>query len=203
MVRVQAGRLRAKLAEYYATEGAEDPIRIELPKGTYSLSFHQRLPGESHAAGELAGHVGRPASRSGVPRNWAIAVVTLSALLGAALVALILTRGGTPATSAGDLKSAQTALQVFWKPFVQGPEEPWVVFSNAAFIGRPETGMRYFNAALDPRGSVHSLDQVFDSLHRKLRVQNGQVTFARAGTDALKDKFVGAGDFLERQILRG
>lgn len=188
MVRVQAGRLRAKLAEYYATEGAEDPIRIELPKGTYSLSFHQRLPGESHAAGELAGHVGRPAFRSGVPRNWAIAVVTLSALLGAALVALILTRGGTPATSAGDLKSAQTALQVFWKPFVQGPEEPWVVFSNAAFIGRPETGMRYFNAALDPRGSiwdhytgvgevlaVHSLDQVFDSLHRKLRVKRGSL----------------------------
>jgi len=41
-VRVQAGRLRSKLAEYYASEGAEDPILVELPKGSYVLSFHQR-----------------------------------------------------------------------------------------------------------------------------------------------------------------
>ena len=26
-------------------------------------------------------------------------------------------------------------------------DEPWVVFSNAEFVGRPETGMRYFNAS--------------------------------------------------------
>src|ERR1700757_5082555 len=45
MVRVQAGRLRAKLIEYYATEGAEDSLRVELPKGTYTLSFHHRQPG--------------------------------------------------------------------------------------------------------------------------------------------------------------
>ena len=30
-VRVQAGRLRLKLAEYYAHEGQEDPIIVELP----------------------------------------------------------------------------------------------------------------------------------------------------------------------------
>src|SRR5215467_10206387 len=41
-IRVQAGRLRMKLAEYYSSEGAEDPMVIELPKGTYALSFHHR-----------------------------------------------------------------------------------------------------------------------------------------------------------------
>ena len=40
--RVQAGRLRVKLAEYYATEGDQDPIVVELPKGTYTLAFHHR-----------------------------------------------------------------------------------------------------------------------------------------------------------------
>src|SRR5204863_6984648 len=34
-IRVQAGRLRIKLAEYYCTEGADDPVIVELPKGTY------------------------------------------------------------------------------------------------------------------------------------------------------------------------
>ena len=33
-VRVQAGRLRGKLAEYYATEGSEDPILVDFPRGT-------------------------------------------------------------------------------------------------------------------------------------------------------------------------
>src|SRR5437588_2673179 len=42
MVRVQAGRLRTKLAEYYTSEGAEDPLLVEMPKGNYLLTFHPR-----------------------------------------------------------------------------------------------------------------------------------------------------------------
>src|SRR5438874_6185616 len=42
MVRVQAGRLRTKLAEYYASEGGDDHIIVELPKGSYALTFHHR-----------------------------------------------------------------------------------------------------------------------------------------------------------------
>ena len=36
VVRVEAGRLRDKLREYYSTEGEGDHIRIDLPKGTYT-----------------------------------------------------------------------------------------------------------------------------------------------------------------------
>src|SRR5260370_4141860 len=52
MVRVQAGRLRTKLAEYYASEGLEDSLLVEIPKGTYALTFHP-LPhgtGRNHAS---------------------------------------------------------------------------------------------------------------------------------------------------------
>src|ERR1700752_5527068 len=41
-VRVQAGRLRVKLAEYYAHEGSDDPIVVEIPKGSYAITFHLR-----------------------------------------------------------------------------------------------------------------------------------------------------------------
>jgi tetratricopeptide (TPR) repeat protein len=34
-VRIEAGKLRARLAEYYAVEGGQDPLIIELPKGRY------------------------------------------------------------------------------------------------------------------------------------------------------------------------
>jgi TolB-like protein len=40
IVRAEASRLRAKLREYYDTEGQMDPVRIELPKGGYSPAFH-------------------------------------------------------------------------------------------------------------------------------------------------------------------
>jgi TolB-like protein len=39
IVRVEAGRLRTKLDEYYNGEGAGSPIRISLPRGGYSAQF--------------------------------------------------------------------------------------------------------------------------------------------------------------------
>ena len=39
IVRAEASRLRAKLREYYDTSGRNDPIRIELPKGSYTPVF--------------------------------------------------------------------------------------------------------------------------------------------------------------------
>jgi serine/threonine-protein kinase len=39
IVRVQAGRLRSKLHEYYRNHGSQDPVRIEIPKGTYVPVF--------------------------------------------------------------------------------------------------------------------------------------------------------------------
>jgi len=46
IVRVEAGRLRSKLIEYYAELGRDDPIRIELPKRSYVATF-QRAAGSN------------------------------------------------------------------------------------------------------------------------------------------------------------
>ena len=42
IVRVQVGRLRALLKEYYAAPGCEAALRIEIPKGNYGAQFHAR-----------------------------------------------------------------------------------------------------------------------------------------------------------------
>ena len=39
IVRVDAGRLRSKLREFYESEGASSRIRIEIPKGSYKPLF--------------------------------------------------------------------------------------------------------------------------------------------------------------------
>ena len=46
LVRVEAARLREKLREYYEADGQSDPIRIDLPKGTYTpqIKFRQTAP---------------------------------------------------------------------------------------------------------------------------------------------------------------
>jgi hypothetical protein len=44
IVRVQARNLRSRMAKYYEGPGQADPIRIELPKGTYVPVFHHVGP---------------------------------------------------------------------------------------------------------------------------------------------------------------
>src|SRR6266849_2653247 len=181
MVRVQVGRLRSKLAEYFASEGAEDPILVEMPKGNYALSFHVR----SHEAPAETANAGQP------PRRWVAAVVVLSIVLAAA-VAVATDRLLTRRTAEARLTSANpnmpVAFRVFWKGFLTGPQEPWVIFSNAAFVGRPDAGMRYYDSGRDSRArvldyytgvgevlAVHALDKVFGQLHQEIRVKRGSL----------------------------
>lgn len=187
-VRVQAGRLRLKLAEYYSSEGAEDPILVELPKGSYVLSFHYRAPTAVPSPTGTSGQTARgEKDRRRRSRGWPIALTALSILLAAAvavIAALVASRNQTGAPVKSEPVPA--AYQLFWKSFVSGPEEPWVIFSNGAFVGRPETGMRYFNSAQDSREqildhytgvgevlAVHELDRVFAVLNRRIRVKRG------------------------------
>jgi hypothetical protein len=192
MVRVQAGRLRSKLTEYYSSDGLEDPVVVELPKGTYVLSFHHR----NHSAaksppGNVNGVVGKDALEKSTERRWGTEVISLSIFLAAAILVIVwlmATRNSGPVGLANESEPVPAAFRVFWKGFTSGPEEPWVVFSNAAFIGRPETGMRYRDAARDAGApildhytgvgevlAVHELDRVFGLLHRRIRVKRGSL----------------------------
>ena len=187
-VRVQAGRLRMKLAEYYSHEGPDDPILVDLPKGSYSLTFHVRSatsPSLIDASPKFAA-VPKTQAESGPSRGWAIAVAVLSVLLAAALVvaAVLAARLRTPAAAKQSV--APASYQIFWNRFVSSPQQPWVIFSNASFVGQPQTNMRYFNAVTDSRATildhytgvgevlaVHQLDHVFSLMNGQLQVKRG------------------------------
>ena len=47
IVRVEAGRLRAKLEQYYAHGGRENPVRIDVPKGSYAPVFAWRADAQA------------------------------------------------------------------------------------------------------------------------------------------------------------
>src|SRR5580693_2198888 len=155
-IRVQAGRLRLKLAEYYSTEGAADTLVVEIPKGTYVVSFHNRVAPLAKPLSSASRDLDTKADvKPGQGRpGWPAATIVLSVLLAFALaaIALLLANGAAQKRQqTSERESAPAVFSSFWKSFVTGPEEPWVIFSNGAFIGRPETGMRYFDSNRDSR----------------------------------------------------
>src|ERR1051325_5754216 len=64
VVRVQAGRLRYKLHEYYSTEGKGDRILLELPKGHYKPVFSQM---ETNGAGQAEEKTEKTSSEEPAP----------------------------------------------------------------------------------------------------------------------------------------
>jgi hypothetical protein len=191
MVRVQAGRLRAKLGEYYSTEGAADRLIVELPKGSYAVTFHERsgpAPANGHANLPLlsSAEIAEPAKTS----HYLVPALSFALLAAVATIGWLLwTR--PPAVSSANVPleaPIPQPVQTFWKGFVHGSEEPWVIFSNAQFVGAPTSGMRYYDAAKDAKVpildhytgvgevlAVHNLDTVFDGMHRSLRVKRGSL----------------------------
>jgi serine/threonine-protein kinase len=77
IVRVQINRLRHKLREYYETEGAADPIRVELPKGGYRPVF--REVSAAHATAPVATPANRNRLRRAIPLLAASALIVIAA----------------------------------------------------------------------------------------------------------------------------
>ena len=70
LVRIEAARLREKLREYYGTDGQDDLIHIDLPKGTYTPQIEFRHEGAPPVARREA-----PPTREGSSTVPAVAVL--------------------------------------------------------------------------------------------------------------------------------
>ncbi len=185
-VRVAVARLRTKLDEYYSRQGVHDPIRIEIPKGSYRALFHdrRRRKGGSTEAGNGAASVSRFENGSEASFGYAMPARTrvLVAVASVALVLMAAFLGWAVAQSRivsepADASAPPTpaALRQFWESFLNTTQNPIVIYSNAQFVGRAHsTGLRYFNAAADSGSeivdtytgvgevvAVHSLGRLF------------------------------------------
>lgn len=141
VVRVQAGRLRAKLQEYYATEGKSDTIIIDLPKGHYKPVF---LPTEStttsgefavshppapNGAENVSSHIVAPVSKP-VERAWLIGLSTAVILLIVTTTMLAFSNLRFRRTAG---ESASTESRVYgssWEPLLDGSSPTLLVLGN-------------------------------------------------------------------------
>lgn len=190
-IRVQAARLRSKIGDYYSSAGLNDPVIVDLPRGSYSLQFRHRSP-IIPSSTPIGGLKPPESSHAAVPdRKWIVTVSLIGVLIVLSLLALgVLWRdrwhaqGEAPEEADPSLR----ASRVFWSPFLKSADEPLVIYSNGAFVGRPETGMRYFDPSRDSKDAIwdhytgvgevlaiHELDQTFSDLHHRLRVKRGSL----------------------------
>lgn len=234
-VRVQMGRLRSKLAHYYETEGAADAVLVDVPKGRYVLAFDWRgEPAEARQPGEADAAAQKSIGLSGVPsrvKRLALPAAAVLLTVGIAVLAFgafqIHAPGGAPLERLS-VGNRADALTRFWSPFVQGPDEPIVVFANANFVGDAETGMRYYEPSRDPHAEITQhytgvgevlgvleLDRLFQERGREFRVKRGSLftldearsnnlIFVGSPTENLTlDQIPGTQEFVFRDIATG
>src|SRR5215469_10585594 len=105
-VRMHVARLRQKLDEYYRTEGADDPIIVDLPKGGFKVVFESRP-----AAPEPVPEVSADQERASF---W-----FRKELLFVAAIALVLGAAAYFATHASHTERASTGMPAGWSPELQ------------------------------------------------------------------------------------
>jgi hypothetical protein len=112
-VRVQTGKLRQKLEEYYRTEGIEDDLVVELPKGHFKLEFRPRQT-------ETAAPPTRP--------RWA--AWTAVAILAVVAVYALIHSFREPVVLPALQKRWTPEMEEFWRPFLTN-SRPLMVMMGA------------------------------------------------------------------------
>lgn len=92
IVRVEARRLRDKLAQYYQCKGAEDSVVIGLPKGGYTPVFEIRAAAPPESATEADRSAGAAPPSATHPPRWLFRASGIAVAL-CGLVALLLWNG--------------------------------------------------------------------------------------------------------------
>jgi hypothetical protein len=176
IVRTHARLLRQKLAAYFAEEGANEDLIVEIPKGHYLPIFVSRKLGLGVIEVPEDGIAQVPAAETisirRSFRSWKL--LLLLVLLVTVVVGVLWQIGIKPGF-------ALSPVEKFWKPFLTD-DPPWVIYSNAMFIGDSTNGLRYASppgqantqkaddyvdtyTGIGELASVYTLTRMFDS-HR-------------------------------------
>ena len=151
VVRVQAGRLRTKLQEYYTTEGKGDPVFIDLPKGHYHPVFVSQhtdagpeLPAAAPrpsngaaanghaAAAEPDAHTHVEQAPARAKAQWVTPLLAgLVIIFGVVAMSLFYSNRELQRQAAGvDPSLNAEDFRAVWSPFVDDREPPLLVLSN-------------------------------------------------------------------------
>jgi len=120
IVRVHASMLRKRLEQYFASEGAAEPLIVEIPKGNYAPVFRERDQEPVEAVTAVP-----PSPQA---RDWRFWVLGASACLFACSTALLLMRG--PAARVATPAPSPT-VALFWSQVFRADRPTDIVLDDA------------------------------------------------------------------------
>jgi hypothetical protein len=143
-VRIQAGRLRQKLADYYRNEGKFDPVIIDLPRGRFKLTCEQRVvPPEAPAPLPPPVYPDKiapePASRSWLHVGWAILTIAISTG-----VFFVAQRSSSPSKRISLAPGWSADIEDLWGPFVNSKQPLIVSIEDPLFVQLRSTPGTYY-----------------------------------------------------------
>ena len=194
IVRVFAHEIRKKLEAYYGNEGANDPIRLDIPAGSYQPVFSRHLPEPEPQVSEEVLHIqpeaeveqARPRFSTGrLAVSFAI-LCLLIAVVGLALANRRLQQQVAETEVAKD----STTYGAVWQSFLRDDNPPLVILSNPPIL-------RFTNPS-DPealtKDSIPLAAETIEALKNKF-VMNPEVS--------IKESSGPAGDNIESQESKG
>jgi hypothetical protein len=170
IVRVLAYEIRKKLEAYYANEGANDPIRLDVPIGSYQPVFTRHKEAVLEAR-ESAREISAPAPsqatagrRTFLSGFWMMSLAAFCLLIVVIVLALS-NRHLQQEIAQADVAPQPSQYGIVWQAFLEGRDPPLVILSNPPIL-------RFTNPS-DPEA-----------------LTKNSIPLAPETVEALKDKFV-------------
>ncbi|HVH88619.1 MAG TPA: hypothetical protein VM912_18010 [Terriglobales bacterium] len=173
IVRVHASTLRKRIEQYFANEGSQEPVVIDIPRGNYAPVFRKRvvpspvpLPEPPHTS---------PTVVPAIARDWRLAVLmALSAILGVSTL-LSLWRVRSLERSDTTALASNAVIRQFWSSMFAGEKPTDIVLDDAA--------LGYFQ---ELTGQQIRLSEYFDrSYVRSVQDNAAKTPLGRSGAEAL------------------
>jgi hypothetical protein len=138
-VRIQVGRLRQKLTEYYAAEGADDPVIVDLPKGHFKVTGEARPTGTETPVEESPPPVPAPAlsipERPAKDRGRPVPVLGILLVLAVAWGTIATIQFWREHQSAAVLRTTWTPdLEQLWRPVLASNRPLIVSIADPPFV---------------------------------------------------------------------
>jgi hypothetical protein len=147
IVRLQIGRLRQKLGEYYRTEGKDDAVLLDLPKGHFRLKWETR-PTVPDVRLDEVNNSNRDQLEN--TRQWRRTTIVLG--LAFLLLALWSAYSATLLWRARQNQTGVTAwtpeLEQLWRPFLESRRPLIITVADPLFIGLQGTDIYFRKISL-------------------------------------------------------
>jgi len=147
VVRMHVARLRQKLAEYYRLEGKEDPISVDVPKGSFRVTFEPRnIPFEPAVAVITENSSSREPGRLEKILKALLAVAVVCALA----LGLVLwqsrgaARSHVQSTSPVGISDLPAELQQLWGPILETNRPLMVCLPSSQGAAQTDTATASF-----------------------------------------------------------